>query len=88
VHCLANKKAKPSTDVDHIIPHRGDEKLFWDETNWQALCHECHGVKTAKEGRGEEKSSGLTPENRPLNHFFTQATRPEENQPIQQGADA
>ena len=20
--------------VDHIVPHRGDGKLFWDEGNW------------------------------------------------------
>jgi hypothetical protein len=24
-----------ATDVDHIIPHRGDKKLFWNESNWQ-----------------------------------------------------
>jgi 5-methylcytosine-specific restriction protein A len=27
---------------DHIIPHRGDERLFWDETNLQTLCKACH----------------------------------------------
>jgi len=31
---------KPATDVDHVIPHRGNRSLFWDEENWQALCHE------------------------------------------------
>jgi 5-methylcytosine-specific restriction enzyme A len=24
--------------VDHRIPHRGDPRLFWDRSNWQALC--------------------------------------------------
>lgn len=28
--------------VDHIIPHRGDEALFWDETNLQAVSKEYH----------------------------------------------
>jgi 5-methylcytosine-specific restriction protein A len=28
--------------VDHIIPHRGDKKLFWDVSNWQSLCKNCH----------------------------------------------
>ncbi|HEY6527263.1 MAG TPA: HNH endonuclease [Cellvibrionaceae bacterium] len=28
--------------VDHIQPHRGDSKLFWDKTNWQSLCKHCH----------------------------------------------
>ena len=22
----------PATDVDHIVPHRGDQALFWDPT--------------------------------------------------------
>lgn len=47
------KKTPPgvtaATLVDHIIPHRGAMALFWDELNWQALCTECHNVKTAKE---------------------------------------
>ncbi|MHA6731654.1 hypothetical protein [Devosia sp. A369] len=20
--------------VDHIVPHRGDQRLFWDRANW------------------------------------------------------
>ncbi|MBY0474205.1 MAG: HNH endonuclease [Nitrosomonas sp.] len=28
--------------VDHIVPHRGDMKLFWDRSNWQSLCKTCH----------------------------------------------
>ena len=36
----------PATVVDHIIPHRGDQKLFWDENNWQPLCKDCHDRKT------------------------------------------
>ena len=36
--------------VDHITPHRGDERLFWDrERNWQALCTRCHSKKTRNE---------------------------------------
>jgi len=38
-----------ATDVDHIMPHKGDRKLFWDRSNWQALCHSCHSRKTARE---------------------------------------
>ncbi|WP_289184903.1 HNH endonuclease [uncultured Parasutterella sp.] len=26
--------------------------MFWDESNWQALCKHCHDVKTAKEDGG------------------------------------
>lgn len=31
--------------VDHRIPHRGDMKLFWDKSNWQALCSHCHNSR-------------------------------------------
>lgn len=41
-----------ATEVDHITPHRGNKELFWDETNWQALCHSCHSKKTSTEENG------------------------------------
>jgi len=45
--------------VDHIRPHRGDRRLFWDASNWQPLCKPCHdNVKRREEGR--EQSSGIT----------------------------
>ena len=31
-----------ATVVDHIVPHNGDQKLFWDRKNWQPLCKVCH----------------------------------------------
>lgn len=44
--CRKNGKLTPASVIDHIIPHRGDKKLFWDETNWQSLCKDCHDKKT------------------------------------------
>lgn len=41
-----------ATEVDHIVPHKGDMVLFWDRSNWQALCHSCHSRKTASEDGG------------------------------------
>ena len=46
VECLKEKRLAPATVVDHIIPHRGDMRLFWDENNWQPLCKACHDRKT------------------------------------------
>lgn len=40
---------KPATEVDHIIPHKGNMILFWDRGNWQSLCHSCHSKKTIRE---------------------------------------
>lgn len=47
VHCLADGRVVPAREVDHIVPHRGDETKFWDRDNWQALCKRCHSKKTA-----------------------------------------
>ena len=46
---------EPATVVDHIVPHRGDEALFWDKGNWQALCKHCHDShKKRLESSGRE----------------------------------
>jgi 5-methylcytosine-specific restriction protein A len=37
---------RPTTDVDHIRPHRGDAELFWNPANLDAKCHRCHSSKT------------------------------------------
>ncbi|PZQ55562.1 MAG: hypothetical protein DI555_07950 [Novosphingobium pentaromativorans] len=31
--------------ADHKTPHRGDERLFWDEENLTTLCANCHSSK-------------------------------------------
>lgn len=41
-----------ATDLDHIVPHKGDMVLFWDRSNWQGLCHPCHSTKTSTEDGG------------------------------------
>ena len=46
VRCKAQGRFTAATVVDHIIPHRGDPHLMWDESNWQALCKSCHDHKT------------------------------------------
>lgn len=49
VTCKDAGRAVPATVVDHIRPHRGDKVLFWDSSNWQAVCKRCHDSKTARE---------------------------------------
>lgn len=44
---------QPATDVDHIIPHDGTPDTFWDSDNWQAICHQHHLSKTAREARAK-----------------------------------
>ena len=45
-----------ATVVDHIIPHKGDDKLFWANTNWQSMCGRCHRLKGLNEGALVKKS--------------------------------
>src|SRR5699024_6785952 len=47
--CRKQGRYTKATVVDHIVPHRGDQKLFWDRSNWQPLCKACHDRKTWRE---------------------------------------
>lgn len=40
--CEKKNRVELATVVDHIKPHKGDQELFWDESNWQPLCKACH----------------------------------------------
>jgi 5-methylcytosine-specific restriction protein A len=40
-----------SDTVDHIRPHRGDTDVFWDRSNWQALCGPCHNSTKQRQER-------------------------------------
>lgn len=51
-HC---KKIEANTSLlvaDHIIPHRGDLALFWDDRNLQCLCKLCHDSAKQREEAG------------------------------------
>ena len=47
VECAKAGRVEPWTDLDHIVPHRGDLRLFWDVRNLQGLCASHHAAKTA-----------------------------------------
>ena len=52
VTCKAAGHVVPARIVDHKVPHKGDQKLFWDRKNWQSMCKPCHDRKTASEDGG------------------------------------
>jgi 5-methylcytosine-specific restriction protein A len=49
--------ASHPTVVDHIVPHKGDQTLFFDRANLQPLCKSCHDRKTAKQDGGFGRTS-------------------------------
>lgn len=61
----------PATVVDHVQPHRGDHKLFWDPKNHQPLCKPCHDVHKQRFERSG-KAVGCTMDGLPVdaNHHW------------------
>jgi 5-methylcytosine-specific restriction protein A len=51
--CQKHQRITGATVADHVKPHRGDRKLFFDPLNLQSLCDTCHsGAKQSEERRG------------------------------------
>lgn len=61
-YCARDGRVTAATVVDHKVPHKGNQALFWDVRNWQPLCIPCHSsAKQREEGKGystEVDSSG------------------------------
>lgn len=54
--------------VDHIIPHKGDTRLFWQATNLQTLTKYCHDrFKQSQEKGGKGFNVGSDSKGNPLN---------------------
>lgn len=52
VKCKEDGQIEKANVVDHVVPHKRDQELFWSKSNWQALCVRCHNSKTAREDGG------------------------------------
>lgn len=52
VDCQREGRVTAATIVDHAIAHKGNEALFWDESNWQPLCQSHHSAKTVRTDGG------------------------------------
>lgn len=57
-NCLHDGIYKEATDVHHVIPHRGNKKIFMSSP-LLSLCHACHSRVTVSEGRGGSKVHDL-----------------------------
>ena len=55
VYCQEDGYTRAASVVDHIRPHKGDDRLFWDESNWQPLCKTHHdATKQREESTGKD----------------------------------
>jgi len=44
--CHDEQRTTVATQVDHVVPHRGDRTLFDDANNLQPLCAACGARKS------------------------------------------
>lgn len=65
-HC--NGRNLEASVVDHITPHRGDARLFWDKHNLQSMHKQCHDrYKQSQERGGNGFDAGCDETGMPLN---------------------
>lgn len=65
--CYGTGRGHPEApECDHIIPHRGDERLKWDMDNLQTLHKRCHSTKTITEDGGMAKGAAFFPDWLPM----------------------
>lgn len=65
VYCALANRVTAANVVDHIIPHRGDMVLFWDEDNWQSLCPPCHNSTKRREENSARRRAQTSSSSRP-----------------------
>lgn len=53
--CAMPGCGKPATVVDHKIPHKGNDKLFRDRSNWQPMCASCHSSRKQRQEKAQAK---------------------------------
>lgn len=52
--CKKRNRTTVATVVNHRIPHKGDQALFWDEANWEPACKPCHDSDIRREEQGSK----------------------------------
>ena len=71
-----NGKGTRANVVDHIVPHRGDKRLFFSWSNLQSMATDCHNrFKQSQEKGGAGFDAGCNVKGEPLNkehHWYGQ----------------
>jgi 5-methylcytosine-specific restriction enzyme A len=67
--CRQQGRITPATVADHIVPHHGDPRLFYDPNNLQSLCASCHNArKKLQEIHGYSPACGIDGQPLDANH--------------------
>lgn len=70
-HCQCphhRHKRRPASVVDHIVPHKGNRRLFFSWSNLQSMTKECHDrFKQSQEKGGHGFDQGCDDSGQPLN---------------------
>lgn len=84
--CGGEGRIEPATVVDHVVPHKGDQRLFWDASNHRPLCKPHHDrivdqgdfgrAVPQGEGRGESLHAAGR---RPPPHLITREGKSQKN---------
>ena len=54
---------QPATDVHHSAPHRGNQAVFWDRSQWAPLCHAHHSSATMREVNSRRRRGSIVSSN-------------------------
>lgn len=46
-YCAEKGRQTLADVVDHVLAHKGNPNLFWDQSNWKASCRSCNSSKCA-----------------------------------------
>lgn len=67
IMCAEAGRDELATVVNHRVPHRGDQTLFWDKGNWEPLCapHHDQVVQSREKGGSKALLTGVTRDGRP-----------------------
>ena len=58
LRCRRDGRVSIATIVHHAIPHRGGEMLFWDQSNWEAICQPHHDGEAQAEEASKRRAIG------------------------------
>ncbi len=64
--CLTQGVVTAVQVVDHVVPHKGDELLFWDAGNLQSLCKHHHDSTKSRMERSGSTNMGYDADGKPL----------------------